>query len=115
MLKKQLQTNFGQFDYFDISYFEKLGSIKIKNTPYTIRVLLENCLRNSEKKIVNQDHLNLLSSWNPEKNTNGEFPFMPGRVILQDFTGVPVAVDLAAMRDAVSDINKDPSIINPIV
>jgi len=72
MLKKQLQTNFGQFDYFDISYFEKLGSIKIKNTPYTIRVLLENCLRNSEKKIVNQDHLNLLSSWNPEKNTTHE-------------------------------------------
>ena len=115
MQAKKLKTSFGNFDYFDISYFEELGSLKIHEIPYSIRVLFENALRNKHNGLVTEDDLKLISSWKPDNKVNVEFPYMPGRVLLQDFTGVPVAVDLAAMRNAVSDIGKDPSIINPIV
>ena len=115
MHAKNLKTNFGNFDYYDISYFEEIGSSKINEIPYSIRVLFENALRNKHNGLVSEDDLKLIASWKPDNKINVEFPYMPGRVLLQDFTGVPVAVDLAAMRNAVSDIGKDPSIINPIV
>ncbi len=115
MHAKNLKTNFGNFDYYDIGYFEEIGSSKIHEIPYSIRVLFENALRNKHNGLVSEDDLKLIASWKPDNKINVEFPYMPGRVLLQDFTGVPVAVDLAAMRNAVSDIGKDPSIINPIV
>ena len=113
--KKILHTSSGDYNFHSIKSLEKIGLINISKTPYSIRILLENVLRNLEKGPSSIDHVKLVSSWRPNYKPKSEFPFMPGRVLLQDFTGVPVAVDLAAMRDAVAQHGGDPSIINPIV
>lgn len=112
---KILKTSSGDYVFYPISSLEDAGLIDISKTPYSIRVLLENVLRNSDVGPATSDHVNLVSSWRPDVKPSREFPYMPGRVVLQDFTGVPVAVDLAAMRDAVADLGGDSSIINPIV
>ena len=83
--------------------------------PFSIRILIENVLRSYDKNISNETQLEQVLKWNKDTVPDKEFPYMPGRVVLQDFTGVPVVVDLAAMRDAVSDLDIEPSIINPIV
>ena len=112
---KILKTSSGDYVFYPISSLEDAGLIDISKTPYSIRVLLENVLRNSDGGPATSEHVNLVSSWRPDVKPSREFPYMPGRVVLQDFTGVPVAVDLAAMRDAVADLGGDSSIINPIV
>ncbi len=85
--------------------------------PYTVKVLLENALRHAAggDGLVSADDVRALASWDPSAPGEVELPFMPGRVILQDFTGVPCVVDLAAMRDAVAEMGGDPSRINPLV
>ena len=113
--KKTLKTSSGNYTFYQISSLERAGLIDISKTPYSIRVLLENVLRNSDGGLATSDHVKLVSSWRPDQKPLSEFPYMPGRVVLQDFTGVPVAVDLAAMRDAVAELGGDSSIINPIV
>ena len=91
------------------------ADLLVNNMYYLIRILIENVLRSFDKKISNESQLEQLLSWSKDTVPDKEFPYMPGRVVLQDFTGVPVVVDLAAMRDAVSDLDVEPSIINPIV
>ena len=113
--KKTFTTKDGTFNYYSINIFQDNDSVDITKMPYSIRVLLENVLRSADQGIATNSHVNLVAGWNPELSDKSEFPFMPGRVVLQDFTGVPVAVDLAAMRDAVTESGKDASIINPIV
>ena len=113
--KNILQTPSGSYTYYSIDSAEKAGLINIDKTPYAIRVLLENVIRNADGGPATEDHIKLVSSWRPNNKPASEFPYMPGRVLLQDFTGVPVAVDIAAMRDAVSELGADASIINPIV
>ncbi len=83
--------------------------------PFSIRVLLENALRHAGRGIVTEDHVAQLAQWSPSATAGGEFPFMPARVVLQDFTGVPCVVDLAAMRDAMARMRGDPDRINPVV
>ena len=113
--KKILNTSFGNYTFYSIHALEEAGLINISKTPYSIRVLLENVLRNSDVGPATIDHVKLVSSWTPQNKPASEFPYMPGRVVLQDFTGVPVVVDLAAMRDAIAVLGRDASIINPIV
>ena len=113
--KKTLKTSSGDYIFYSISSLQNSGLIEISKIPYSIRVLLENVLRNSDGGPATPDHVKLVSSWRPDEKSTGEFPYMPGRVVLQDFTGVPVVVDLAAMRDAVADLGGDSSIINPVV
>ena len=113
--KKNLKTASKTFQYYSIEELEKENLIEISKTPYSIRVLLENVLRNSDHGPATLEHVKLVASWRPNAKPQSEFPYMPGRVVLQDFTGVPVAVDIAAMRDAVSEAGGDASIINPIV
>ena len=113
--KKILKTSSGDYTFYSIRTLEEAGFIDISKTPYSIRVLLENVLRNSDGGPATFDHVKLVSSWRPNNKPTSEFPYMPGRVVLQDFTGVPVAVDIAAMRDAVATLGGDASIINPIV
>ena len=113
--KKVLNTSFGNYTFYSIQALEKAGLIDISKTPYSIRVLLENVIRNSDGGPATIDHVKLVSSWRPDNKPASEFPYMPGRVVLQDFTGVPVVVDIAAMRDAVAVLGGDASIINPIV
>ncbi|HTK55645.1 MAG TPA: aconitase family protein, partial [Gemmatimonadales bacterium] len=93
---------------------EKQGVAKLDRLPFSIRVLLENALRFVGHGVVTEEHVKLLAKWDP-KGERTEFPFMPARVVLQDFTGVPCVVDLAAMRDATARMGGDPDRINPIV
>ena len=113
--KKKITTSHGTYDFYDINSLEQSGLITIDKTPYSIRVLLENVLRNYYIGPATEDHVKLVSSWRPDNKPSKEFPYMPGRVLLQDFTGVPVVVDIASMRDAVKELGNDSSIINPIV
>ncbi len=83
--------------------------------PFTVRVLLENVLRNAGSEFVTEDDVRALAAWTPRSGSNFEVPFMPARVVLQDFTGVPCVVDLAAMREAMKTLGGDPSKINPLV
>ncbi len=83
--------------------------------PVTVRILLENVLRHAGGGIVSEADVETLASWRPGVPAEAEVPFMPARVILQDFTGVPAVVDLAVMRDAMADLGGDPAKVNPLV
>jgi aconitate hydratase len=87
----------------------------IDRLPFTVRILLENVLRNYGGEFADEKHLKALAGWKPGPDDSGEFPFLPGRVVLQDFTGVPAVVDLAAMRSAMSRLGGDVTKINPLV
>jgi len=91
------------------------GIANIDRLPYSIRVLLENVLRHEGDGVVTADHVVAVAGWKPHQEGSTEVPYMPGRVILQDFTGVPAVVDLAAMRDAIVELGGDPARINPLV
>ena len=82
--------------------------------PFSIRILLENALRHAGGAYVNEDHVQAVARWSPT-SAGADIPFMPTRVVLQDFTGVPAVVDLAAMRDGLRELGGDPSRINPVV
>lgn len=104
-----------EYSYYDLGSLERAGLCDISTLPFSIRVLLENALRNAHVGPATEEDVRLVASWSPSQTPPKEFPYMPGRVALQDFTGVPVVVDLAAMRDAVADKGGDPGIINPVV
>jgi aconitate hydratase len=87
----------------------------LERTPYTIKVLLESVLRNCGRGFVTEDDVRALAAWAPRSGSTAEVPFLPARVVMQDFTGVPCVVDLAAMRDAMSALGGDPALINPLV
>ena len=112
---KRLEVLGREYSYYDLGALEAAGVCNVSSLPFSIRVLLENALRNAHLGPATEDDVRLVASWSPTQEPATEFPYMPGRVTLQDFTGVPVVVDLAAMRDAVADKNVDPSIINPVV
>ena len=86
-----------------------------RSAPVTVKILLENLLRNAGRGVVTADDVQTLVSWRPGVAAEAEIPFMPSRVLLQDFTGVPAVVDLAVMRDAMADLGGDPSRVNPLV
>jgi aconitate hydratase len=103
------------YRYYDL---EKLGIVDLDRLPYTVKVLIENAARHaaSGSGLVTPDDLATLASWRPGTDPGTtELPFLPARVILQDFTGVPCVVDLAAMRDALADMGGDPNKVNPLV
>jgi aconitate hydratase len=87
----------------------------VARLPFSLKVLLENLLRNEDGVAVTAEHVEALARWDHNADPSEEIPFTPARVILQDFTGVPAVVDLAAMRDAMADLGGDPSKINPLV
>ncbi|MGH7630312.1 MAG: aconitate hydratase AcnA [Gemmatimonadales bacterium] len=89
--------------------------VDLDRLPFSIRVLLENALRHAGRGLVTEEHVGLLARWAPAGGARAEIPFMPARVVLQDFTGVPCVVDLAAMRDAMARMRGDPDMINPVV
>ncbi|HSM23597.1 MAG TPA: aconitate hydratase AcnA [Anaerolineaceae bacterium] len=114
-IESQLTINGKQYHYYDLTKFNSHQSNYYEKLPFFIRVLLEGVLRNINEKTVTIDHANNLANWKPNQNHAFSIPFFPGRVILQDFTGVPVLNDLAAMRAAMKRIGKDPLIVNPII
>jgi aconitate hydratase len=91
------------------------AGLPIDRLPFSIRVLLENALRHAGHGVVTDQHVLDLAHWTPNVAGAVEIPFMPARVVLQDFTGVPCVVDLVAMRDAMADLGGDPARINPVV
>src|SRR3954463_13820006 len=91
------------------------GLANLDRLPFSIRILLENALRHAGRGFVTETHVRALAAWSPGGTGQGEVPFMPARVVLQDFTGVPCVVDLAAMRDAMGRMRGDPDRINPVV
>ena len=112
---KDLTINKKEYTYFSLVELHRQGLIKLDKLPFSIRILVENLLRNEDGKLVTRDDIKNILSYDPKKVTGKEIPFMPARVILQDFTGVPAVVDLAAMRDAVQKFGGNPERINPIV
>ena len=91
------------------------GSLDLERAPVTIKVLLENLLRHAGGGMVRAEDVDTLTAWSPGAAVEAEIPFMPSRVLLQDFTGVPAIVDLAVMRDAMADLGGDPGRVNPLV
>ncbi|MDH5198931.1 MAG: aconitase family protein, partial [Gemmatimonadota bacterium] len=91
------------------------GIVELPRLPFSIRILLENALRHCGNGVVTEDHVRAIAAWTPKPQQGTEVPFMPGRVVLQDFTGVPCVVDLAAMREAMVALGGDPQKINPLV
>ena len=113
--RKTFSTSSGEFTYYDLGALVEQGVGNVDNLPYSMRVLLEVLLRNVDGFIVTADDVAGLANWNAGSPAKTELPFMPGRVILQDFTGVPALVDLAAMRSAMQRMGGDPSEVNPQV
>ena len=104
-----------QITYFSLPSLERAGLVQLSRLPFSIKVLLENALRNMDGYLVTEDDVVNVASWDPNEPSSKEFPFVPSRVLMQDFTGVPAVVDLAAMRSAVARKGGDPSKINPLV
>ncbi|MSR70403.1 MAG: aconitate hydratase AcnA [Phycisphaerales bacterium] len=111
--KTTLNTPSGPRTIFKLDALKSLGNVD--RLPYSIRVLLESVLRNLDGRIYTQDHVRAIAQYDPTKPSEEEIPFMPGRVVLQDFTGVPCVVDLAAMRGAMQRMGGDPKRVNPLV
>ena len=102
--------------YYKLEALKQAGvAPNLDRMPFSIRVMLEALLRNEDGYIVTADDVRSLGQWNPRSPAQVELPFLPARVIMQDFTGVPAVVDLAAMRDAMKRLGGDPKKINPLV
>lgn len=100
-------------EYFSLKELEKQGFNQLSVMPYSIRILVENMLRNEDGKIITSETIKSILSWSASKNLDILLPYMPSRVLLQDFTGVPAVVDLAAMRDAADKLYGDAMRVNP--
>jgi aconitate hydratase len=103
-----------KYVYFRLDALEKAGLTQLSKLPYSIRIVLEAALRQCNDKEITQEDVKNIASWTP-KGARPGIPFLPGRVVMQDFTGVPAVVDLAAMRAAVARLGGDPKKINPLV
>ncbi len=117
-LHNSLQTfNIGtkQGKFYALSALEKAGLGKISRLPVSIRIVLEAVLRNFDGKKISEDHVKQLASWQPNADRTDEIPFVVARIVLQDFTGVPLLADLAAMRGVASKMGKNPKLIEPLV
>ena len=112
--RKTLKVDGKEYDYFSLkAASEKIGDIS--KLPYTLKVLLENLLRFEDNRTVNTDDVKALKGWLDNKRSDREIAYRPARVLMQDFTGVPAVVDLAAMREAMAALGGDPQKINPLV
>ncbi len=112
-----LQGTYGTVHYYRLGTLAQRGVSGLERLPLTVKIVLENLLRHADGDIITEDDVLSLANWMPGKATTSEaeYPMLPGRVLLQDFTGVPAVADLAAMRSAVSRMNGDPKKINPLV
>ncbi len=102
-------------NYYSLPALEKGLGIKISRLPISIRIVLESVLRNCDGKKVTEEHIRQLASWKAKASRTDEIPFVVSRIVLQDFTGVPLLADLAAMRGVASKMGKNPKVIEPLV
>jgi aconitate hydratase len=111
--RSELKTAHKSYEIFKLSALEKKG-VTLSRLPYSLRVLLENLLRHEDGSRVTAEDIEFLAKWDPKAEPSREIAYMPARVLMQDFTGVPAVVDLAAMRDAMKQLGGDPHKINPL-
>ncbi|MGB9928755.1 MAG: aconitate hydratase [Methanosarcina sp.] len=116
-VRDTIETAAGKVIIYRLSKLEEKGFKGISQLPYSIRILLESLLRHAdtEKNVITAENVEALARWNPENISDIDIPFIPSRVIMQDFTGVPAVVDLAALRSAMERLGGDPDKINPII
>src|SRR5450631_2683550 len=112
--KSTLKVGTKEYEIFRLDALDKQG-ISTTHLPFSLRILLENLLRTEDGRNVTKEEVRALASWNSKSKPEKEIAFTPSRVLLQDFTGVPAVVDLAAMRDAMRNLGGDPKLINPLV
>ena len=110
-----LHTSLGPVRYHRLAALEEQGHCALSTLPYSIRILLEGVLRNEDGRFVTREHILRVAGYKASSLANAEIPFLPARVLLQDFTGVPALVDLAAMRSAVQRMGGDPQKVNPLI
>src|SRR6202051_337621 len=110
-----LQVDGKSYEIFRLSALEKKGVGHVSKLPFSLRVLLENLLRQEDGRFVHPGDIEALAGWDPNAATQKEISFMPARVLLQDFTGVPAVVDFAAMREAIRTLGGDPKKVNPLL
>ncbi|MCH7398356.1 aconitate hydratase AcnA [Belliella sp. DSM 107340] len=111
--KKTITTAKGDFNYWSLNALKDAG-FKIDELPFSIRILLENALRNFDDFAITKEHVETLANWSPEPSDK-DIPFKPARVLMQDFTGVPAVVDIASLRAEAVRKGKDPNKINPLI
>ena len=109
-----LEVDGTNYKYYSLSEAEKNGLSGITSLPKSLKVLLENLLRYEDDLTVTKNQIHALKDWLKNKKSNTEIAYRPARVLLQDYTGIPAVADLAAMREAVKEKNKDPNTINPL-
>ncbi|GGA50068.1 aconitate hydratase AcnA [Paenibacillus physcomitrellae] len=112
---RQLEVGGKTYRYYDLKSLEAQGLGSVSKLPFSIKVLLEAAIRQFDGRAITDEHVKQIASWAEGRDDNKEIPFIPARIVLQDFTGVPVVVDLAAMRDTVKKAGGDPKQINPLV
>ena len=112
--RKTLTVGSQSYDIFRLDLLEKSGFKNVSKLPVSLKVLLENLLRHEDNHHVNRNDIEALATWSPNAKQDKEIAFMPARVLMQDLTGVPAVVDLAAMREAMKRLGGDPKKINPL-
>jgi aconitate hydratase len=112
--RKKLSAAGKSFDFFSLPELAARTGKDLKRLPFSLRILLENLLRNEDGKAVTKKDIEAVVAWDPKAEPDTEIAFYPARVVLQDFTGVPAVVDFAAMRDAMAAMGGDPKRINPL-
>jgi len=112
--RRTLNVGNKEYDFFSFRAFEEAGLGDVSKLPHTLKVLLENLLRYEDGHTVTVDDIKAVVGWLKEKKSTQEIAYRPARVLMQDFTGVPAVVDLAAMRDAMASMGGDPDKINPL-
>ncbi len=113
--RRKLKVGKREYDYFSLPEAEANGLAGISSLPFSLKVLLENLLRHEDGRTVTADDIRGIAEWLKERKSDKEIAFRPARVLMQDFTGVPAVVDLAAMRDAMAGLKGNPAKINPLV
>ncbi|MCX8230740.1 MAG: aconitase family protein, partial [Alphaproteobacteria bacterium] len=112
--RRTLKVGNRSYDYFSIKAAEKALDLDLSTLPLSLRVLFENLLRYEDGRTVTVADIKAMAAWLKRRKAPREIAYRPARVLMQDFTGVPAVVDLAAMRDAVAKAGGDPSAINPL-
>ncbi len=112
--RSSLKIGHQVYEIFSLAALEKAGFKQVARLPFSLKILLENLLRHEDGKSVTYADIKALAEWDPKGEAESEIAFRPARVLMQDFTGVPAVVDLAAMREAIQKLGGDPKKINPL-